>query len=93
MKRANQAVVAVALDLDTEGFRYRKWGGEQTCKAGDWIVNDHGSVHTVDRESFALTYRPTGPGTYIKVTHVWAEKVDRSGFRAHQGRGHALSGG
>jgi hypothetical protein len=79
VKRANQAVVAVALDLDTDGFRYRKWGGEQTCKAGDWIVNDYGSVHTVDRESFALTYRPTGPGTYLKVTPVWAEKVSRAG--------------
>lgn len=79
VKRANQTVVAVALDLDTDGFHYRKWGDEQTCKAGDWIVNDHGSVHTVDRESFALTYRHTGPGTYVKITPVWAEKVTRAG--------------
>lgn len=79
VKRADQEVVAVALDLETDGFRYRKWGDEQTCKAGDWIVNDHGSVHTVDRESFALTYRPTGPGTYVKITPVWAEKVRRAG--------------
>jgi predicted acylesterase/phospholipase RssA len=93
VKRANQSVVAVALDLDTDGFRYRKWGDEQTCKAGDWIVNDHGSVHTVDRESFALTYRPTGPGTYLKVAPVWAEKVSRAGsVPTKEGVTHYLAG-
>lgn len=27
-RRAEATVVAVKIDLDTEGFTYRKWGGE-----------------------------------------------------------------
>ena len=52
-KRADQFVVAVRLDLEGAGFRYRKWGGEQQCKAGDWVVDNDGEVYTVDAESFA----------------------------------------
>ncbi|MCP5004175.1 MAG: hypothetical protein GY941_09585, partial [Planctomycetes bacterium] len=37
-KKATANVIAVRLELDTDGFTYRKWGGEQFCKAGDWIV-------------------------------------------------------
>ena len=40
VKRSDQVVVAVQLALETTGFTYRKWGGVQTCKAGDWIVNN-----------------------------------------------------
>ncbi|SFB63534.1 hypothetical protein [Azotobacter beijerinckii] len=27
-----QPTVAVQLKLDMDGFKYRKWGGEQRCK-------------------------------------------------------------
>ena len=79
VKKAGATVVAVQLDLDTDGFTYRKWGGLQKCKAGDWIVNNAGEVYTVDRESFALAYRAIAPGVYRKVAPVWAELADRDG--------------
>lgn len=79
VKRAGTEVVAVQLDLETDGFTYRKWGGEQTCKPGDWIVNNGGDVYTVDRETFARTYRAEGPGRYRKVAPVWAERAARDG--------------
>ena len=78
VKRERTQVVAVQLDLETSGFTYRKWGGEQTCKPGDWIVNNGGDVYTVDRDTFARTYRAEGQGLYRKVAPVWAERVDRA---------------
>jgi len=50
LKKTASRVVAVQLELETDGFTYRKWGGTQTCKAGDWIVNANGEFYTVDRE-------------------------------------------
>ena len=44
VKKHTQFVVAVELDLDTAGFTYQKWGGTQTCKPGDWIVNNDGDT-------------------------------------------------
>ena len=79
VKRANQSIVAVPLTLDTDGFTYHKWGGPQQCKAGDWIVNNDGEIYTVDRESFARTYREVGTGTYVKVSPVWAEVAPEAG--------------
>ena len=37
-KKTASTVVAVQLDLETDGFTYDKWGGTQTCKQGDWVV-------------------------------------------------------
>jgi hypothetical protein len=65
-------VTAVRVDLGTDGFTYRKWGSTQTCKRGDWLVNNNGDTYSVDAESFARTYRATGPGTWVKTTPVWA---------------------
>jgi hypothetical protein len=79
VKRETEFVTAVQLDLDTSGFTYEKWGTTQTCKAGDWLVNNAGDTYTVDRESFAHTYRGTSPGQYVKVTPVWAESAPASG--------------
>lgn len=56
-KKAYHPVVAVRLDLDTEGFSFRKWGAVQHCKRGDWIVSNDGDTYTVDGEVFARTYR------------------------------------
>ncbi len=88
-KKADQFVVAVRLQLDTAGFTYRKWGGEQRCKPGDWLVDNQGDIYTVDGEAFAKTYRCKGPGIYVKTTPIWAEVADRPGSVAtKEGRSH-----
>ena len=79
LKKATFFVIAVQLDLETEGFTYRKWGGIQTCKAGDWLVKNDGDTYTVDGETFARTYRSIGPGVYVKTTPVWAEVAEQAG--------------
>ena len=79
VKRAGNEVVAVQLALETEGFTYRKWGDLQTCKPGDWIVQNNGEVYTVDRDTFAHTYREESPGRYRKVSPVWAERMEQAG--------------
>ena len=78
-KQTAALVAAIQLDLETRGFTYQKWGDTQTCKAGDWIVNNDGNVYTVDRETFARTYRAVSRGTYEKVAPVWAEVAEQPG--------------
>lgn len=78
-KKADQFVVAIQLNLETEGFTYWKWGAEQRCKQGDWIVDNAGEQHTVDGAVFARTYRRTSPGIYVKITPIWAEVAAESG--------------
>jgi hypothetical protein len=92
-KRPSEPVVAVQVDLDIDGFPYRKWGSTQTCKRGDWLVNNNGDTYTVDRDTFARTYRSTGPGTYVKTTPVWAEVASTGGeVRTKEGTTHYLAG-
>jgi len=79
LKKTTSQVVAIQLDLETDGFTYQKWGSTQTCKAGDWIVNNGGDVYTVDRDTFARTYRAVSPGIYEKVAPVWAEVAAQPG--------------
>lgn len=84
VKRPDQVVHAVKLDLDTDGFVYRKWGGEQRCKAGDWLVSnaqsgDNADTYTVDAATFARTYRHVDKGAYVKTTPVWAEQASAEG--------------
>jgi hypothetical protein len=78
-KKATTFVTAVQLDLDTEGFSYKKWGGEQVCKRGDWLVDNDGEKYTVAKDSFAKTYEIVSPGVYVKSGPVWAEVAERSG--------------
>ncbi len=78
-KRADQFVVAVQVDLDTDGFSYRKWGAQQRCKRGDWLVDNGGDIYTVDRDVFADTYRKVDAGKYVKTTPVWAEVATEAG--------------
>lgn len=78
-KRADQFVVAVQLKLETEGFVYHKWGGEQRCKPGDWLVDNQGDVYSVDSETFDQTYAQKSPGIYVKTTAIWAERADEPG--------------
>ncbi len=79
LKKTSAHVVAIQLDLETRGFTYQKWGDTQTCKPGDWIVNNDGDAYTVDRDTFARTYRAVSPGIYEKVAPVWAEVVGQPG--------------
>ena len=79
IKRSQESVTAVQLDLDTKGFHYQKWGSVQTCKRGDWILNNRGEIYTVDRKTFAKTYRRKSPGIYRKVGAVWAEVANGDG--------------
>lgn len=78
-RRDKTEVVAVRLDLDTDGFRYYKWGSEQFCKRGDWLVDNAGDVYTVDAASFARTYTHLSPGVYRKTAPVWAEQAETDG--------------
>ena len=79
VKRLDQKVLAVRLDLETDGFTYRKWGAEQRCKRGDWLVDNDGDVYTVDGDTFARTYRHVGDAAYVKTTPIWAERADAAG--------------
>ena len=46
-RKPHQAVSAVRLALEFDGFNYRKWGGEQRAQVGDWLVDHDGDVYTV----------------------------------------------
>jgi hypothetical protein len=93
VKRASETLVAMQLALEMDGFTYRKWGGVQRCKMGDWIVNNDGDVYTVDRETFERTYRQVGVGTYAKVTPVWAMVAPEAGYvQTKEGKTHYRAG-
>jgi hypothetical protein len=79
VRRPDRPVAAVRLLLDTDGLVYRKWGGEQRAKPGDWIVDNDGDVYTVDADVFARTYRQTAIGAYVKSTPVWAVRATEAG--------------
>ena len=92
-KKADKFVIAVQLDLETEGFAYRKWGADQKCKPGDWLVDNEGDIYTVDRDVFAKTYRKTRPGTYFKATPIWVEVATEPGsVDTQEGRSHYEAG-
>ncbi len=78
-KRSDRPIVAIQLRLETDSFTYRKWGGEQRCKRGDWLVDNEGDIYTIDAEVFARTYRRVGPGHYLKATPVWARVATEAG--------------
>ncbi len=93
VKKSTAFVVAVRLDLKTDGFTYEKWGGTQTCKAGDWLVYNDGDTYTVDQETFQRTYRSVSPGVYVKTTPVWAEVAQHAGqIRTKEGVTHYKAG-
>lgn len=92
-KKADQFVIAVQLNLDTSGLHYRKWGGEQHAKRGDWLVDQQGEVYTVDQRVFAATYRQLRSGTFLKITPVWAEQAAQAGsVRTKEGESHYAAG-
>ena len=78
-KKPSQSVVAVRLDLKTDGLSYQKWGGRQRAKRGDWLVDNDGDVYTVASRVFARTYQQVSRGRYVKKTPVWAEVAIKAG--------------
>jgi len=88
-RRPGAEVVAVQVNLDMEGFHYRKWGGVQTCKAGDWLVDNGEDTYTVDREVFERTYEEVRLGLFRKTSRVWARVVEEAGeIRTREGATH-----
>jgi hypothetical protein len=79
LPRPERTVVAIRLPRDANALVYRKWGGEQRAKPGDWLVDNDGDVYTVDAEVFRRTYRAAGHGIYVKTTPVWAERATQAG--------------
>lgn len=78
-KKPTSLITAVQLGIDFEGFSYRKWGDQQRCASGDWLVDNNGDVYTVSADSFAQTYEEVSPGRYFKRAEVWAEKAQAAG--------------
>lgn len=78
-KKADQFLIAIQLDLDIDGFSYRKWGAVQRCNRGDWLVDNNGEIYTVNKDVFERTYYSVGSGKYIKKSPVWAEVATQSG--------------
>ncbi len=92
-KREEQFVVAVPLDLNTDGFAYQKWGARQRCKPGDWIVDNGGDVYSVDKGVFEKTYRMVSPGIFVKTTPIWAELATKAGkVTTKEGESHYKKG-
>ncbi len=92
-KSAEALVVAVRLDLDTQGFSYNKWGAVQRCKAGDWLVNNDGECYSIDADTFASTYQEVSQGLYRKVQTVWAEVATEDGsVQTREGTTHYRAG-
>jgi hypothetical protein len=79
VRRPDRPVAAVRLTLDTDGLVYRKWGGTQRAKKGDWIVDNDGDVYTVDAAVFRRTYRRQHIGAYVKTTPIWATRASAAG--------------
>ena len=78
-KRPKYHVTAVQLDLAFDGFSYQKWDGKQTCKPGDWLVNNNGDIYTIDKEYFRDYYQSISPGVFEKIGEIWAEVAIENG--------------
>ena len=84
VRRPDRPVTAVRLALDTDGLVYRKWGGEQRAKPGDWIVDNDGDVYTVDADVFERTYRQIGPARTSRPRRCGRSKRQRAGTRGRR---------
>ncbi len=84
--KPDATVIAVQINLDIEGFAYVKWGAEQHCSPGDWLVDNDGDVYTISDDTFARTYRLERPGLYRKIAPVWAWVAQAKGtIRSEEG--------
>ena len=85
-KRPKYYVTAVQLNLEFDGFEYHKWGGQQTCKAGDWLVNNNEDIYTIDKDYFRDFYQHVSPGVFNKVGEIWAEvATERGSVKTREG--------
>ncbi len=92
-KKDNQFVIAVKIELDTEGFTYQKWGATQNCKPGDWLVKNGDDTYTIDQEVFNNTYRQVADGKFVKTTPIWAEIAQQDGsVKTKEGESHYKAG-
>lgn len=92
-RRPDQPVTAVRLDLEFDGFEFRKWGETQRARPGDWLVDNAGEVYTVAADTFSRTYREVGPGRWVKHGDVWAEQAAEAGaVSTQEGRTHYAAG-
>ena len=90
----NNLVVAIQLNFSLpDGLLYEKWGSAQAASEGDWLVNNNGDVYTVEKTSFAKTYREVSKGLYRKVTPVWAMQATHPGaIKTKEGETHYQTG-
>lgn len=79
LKKGDNLVFALQLNLPEAEIHYKKWGDEQTAKEGDWLVKNGGETYTVDRASFDQTYRKIDDQTYQKIAPVWAGVAQADG--------------
>lgn len=70
----------VEVDLDVTGdLTYNKWGGEQTAKVGDYLINNNGEAYTCDGQVFADTYEEVGDDEYVKTATIEATEATEAG--------------
>lgn len=92
-KRSKFNVTAVKMDLDFDGFVFQKWGAEQKCQPGDWLVNNNGDVYTIDKDYFKDYYQIVSQGVYEKVGEIWAEQAKQDGtIKTKEGHTNYLAG-
>ena len=92
-KKAAQTIVAVQLNLDTQGLHYKKWGANQFAKKSDWLVDNNGSIYSIDNAAFARAYQLVSPGQYRKISDIYANIADKDGSIATlEGTTHYLKG-
>ena len=68
-------VNAVRLMLDMEPLKYKKWGGDQTAEARDWLVYSNGSTYTINALEFSKTYQHVSDGVYRKSSLTYAREL------------------
>lgn len=61
---------------------YELWGGTQTGKVGDWLVEKGNDTYTIDGTEFATSYQKhlTKHATYFKAEHIEAYEVRCDGY-------------
>ncbi|RLB39096.1 MAG: hypothetical protein DRH30_10435 [Deltaproteobacteria bacterium] len=62
-----------------EPLKYRKWGGDQVAKPGDWLVFSNDSTYTIDADEFEKTYERVSDGVYQKSSLTYARELVGNG--------------
>lgn len=97
-RRKVEPVTAIQLNFETDKdtktlFNYNKWGDKQSCKPGDWLVKSGDEVYTIDKDSFANTYKKEDGDRYYKAVGVYAVKAQEDGvISTKEGKTHYKRG-